>query len=165
MNLKETMSYLLQQFEKQPSPFGEHQILKDCFKMIEEDIQLLEPLETPPEEFMKRDNTKNIELVTQSLFILIKYLITGTLEKETTTFIEKMSQFIFNWNQNITKLETIDLLTKLIYQHINAIEQINITIETLQKTIGTYQDLQNWMPPAYDIAKVYYDELLKQNEQ
>jgi hypothetical protein len=165
MNLKETMCYLSQQFEKQPSPFEEQQILENCFKMIEQDIQLLEPLETTPNDFINRDNTKNIELINQSLFILIKYLLTSTLSIETTTFIVNMSQFIFNWNQNVTKLETIDLLTKLIYQHINAIEQINITIETLQKTMATYQDLQNWMPPAYDIAKVYCDELLKQNEQ
>jgi len=158
MNLKETMCYLSQQLEKQPSPFEEHQILEDCFKMIEQDINLLESLETSSNDFIERD----IELVNKSLFILIKYLLTGTLGKETTTFIENMSQFIFNWNQNISKIQTIDLLTKLIFQHINAIEQINITISTLQKTMAIYQDLRNWMPPAYDIAKVYFDELMKE---
>jgi hypothetical protein len=45
-------------------------------------------------------------------------------------------------------------------------EELNNAIETLQKkTIGTYQDLQNRMPPAHNIAKVYCVELLKQNEQ
>jgi hypothetical protein len=161
MNLNETISYLSNQFENQPSPFTKQEILNECFQMLKQDIHILETMSC---DILKQDNTKQIELITQSLFIFIQYLIIKPLSSDTILFITNMLQFIFNWNQNITKLETIELLSKLIYQHINAIEQINITIETLQKTIGTYQDLQNWMPPAYDIAKIYCDELLKQNE-
>jgi hypothetical protein len=164
MDLNQTLCYLTNELIKQ-LPFENQKTLQDCFKMIEQDIQLLQQYEIPPEEFIKRDNTKNIELANNSLLTLVKQLTTGSLSSETIKFIVSMSQFIFNWNQNVTKLETIDLLTKLIYQHIAAIEKINNTISTLQKTINTYQNLRNWMPPAYDIAKVYCDELFKENDK
>lgn len=164
MDLNETMCYLSNELLKQ-LPFENQQTLKDCFSMIEKDVQLLQQYENSPEEFIKRDNIKNIELINKSIFMLIKQLIVGSLSPETRKFIITMSQFIFNWNQNVTKLESMDLLTKLIYQHIISIEKINNAIPLLQKTLSTYQDLRNWMPPAYDISKVYCDELFKQNEK
>jgi hypothetical protein len=162
MNLNQTISYLSNQFENQPSPFTKQEILNECFQMIKQDIHILE---TTSGDMLKQDNTKQIELVTQSLFIFIQYLILKPLSSDTILFITNMLQLIFNWNQNVTKIETIDLITKLIFQYINALNHINITISTLQKTSSIYQDLQNWMPPVFDISKIYCEELFKQTTE
>jgi len=167
MNLNESLCYLSKEFENQTIPFKDdnYQQLKSCFNMIENNIHVLETNTIPPEDFLKQDNTKNLELATKSLFILVKYLLTQSITKNNIIFIIKLSEFIYNWNQNLTKDETINLVSRFIYQYCLSIEQMQDSIETLQNTLNIYQALRDWMPPAYDIAKVYCEELFKNNEQ
>jgi len=162
MDLKETLNYLSKQMDGSVALFEKESllVLKDCFTMVCQDIEILESSETPPEDFLNRDNTKNLELANRSLFILIGYFVARGITKETIRFIVSMTHLIFNWNQNVTKNNEIDLLTKLIIQHMTAVEHIQEVIGTLQKAVESYCDLKNWMPPAFDIAKICFDELV-----
>lgn len=161
MNLNETLCYLSKELEDKSLQFdsGELKTLKKCFQIMEQDVKILEL-----EKDSISNNDQKIEAVNKSLLILTSALLNRTLPSNLIQFIVAFSQFVFNWNQNTTKLESIDLLTRFIYQHVSLVEQMKFTITTLRKATTAYQDLKNWMPPAFDISKAYFDELIKENK-
>lgn len=159
MNLNETLCYISKELESNALQFDQKnlEILRECFKIMEQSVKVLESKTTT---MLDPFNNTDAEIVNTALLILVSVLLDRTLSSNLIQFIVAFSQFAFNWNKNTAKLESIDLLARFIYQHVASVEQIKSTITTLRKATTAYQDLRNWMPPAFDVSKNYFDNLI-----
>jgi hypothetical protein len=158
MNLNETLCYLHNQLEQPDSPFEveEMTILKKGFALMEADVRMLES----NEPVLRNNDPMSVVLIKSNLFVLIRKLLNDSLTQQVTDFISIFSQLVFNWNKNISKLNEVELLARLVHRYAESVAQIKTTISVMKKANSAYQDLKAWMPPAFDISKEYLEELL-----
>lgn len=166
LSLEETIKYLSEELEKNTLSFldDEKIILQKCFDMIFQDVQILQQEKEPVENLKNRDNKTNIKLIQDTIYTLNEQFLNRGLSPNRITFIKSMLEFIFNWNSNILNDKIITNSCSILYQSLDLFQHLQKTIEILQKTLTTYQDLKSWLPPAFEISKTYLDELLKRNE-
>lgn len=166
LSLEETINYLGEQLDSNSLNFSEIEeaTFQSCFDMIHSDVQTLQQEKEPIENLKNKINTKNQKLIDKTIYFLNEQFLTRSLSDNRVTFIKCMLEFIFNWNTNILNNKMVTSSCSVLYQSIEIFQHMNKTIQILQKTIQSYDDLKNWMPPAFDISKIYCDELFKQNE-
>ena len=99
----------------------------------------------------------NIELVKKCMQILLHSVLNNPISEHTRTFVKEYSILSYNWNNNLSKDEMIyslsEALGRMIDNHFTILE----ATESLKQIVSYFSDLKQWLPPAFDISKHYFN--------
>lgn len=130
-------------------------LLKNVYKQIIENVNSME-------NSVGLDSSKVLELKDDICLIcgrIQSSLMVNPIDPNITPFIESFCLLIFNWNGNTIHDESVNMFTSflpnLIKNHLSILETINI----LKHLIGHLNKVSNWMPPAIDISKHYFNTI------
>lgn len=137
----------------------EKEHITDTFKMMTQDISEMiggKELEHNNDKFSK---------VMGAILILSSHELERPIDDNFAAFLLNYSEIAFNWN----KFTVNDPVIKNLSLHISRLSETRTAMVNCINTIKQMDQrlivLSNWSPPAYEISKTYFEELLKENEK
>ena len=133
----------------------ENKELEDCYKLVINDINILQEDKKPENIDLTLDKIKT------EIRKLSQNIIYDCIRDDSTDFMKALVQLIYNWNDNTIKDIDVDIMCSFIGCIITSNKMMNIARETMQETTQHLLDIKSWRPPAIDISKEYLKCLLE----
>jgi len=98
-------------------------------------------------------------VITQTINYLKGIIIEDPITQEFADFADNWCLFVFNWNNNVLKNDDLGkdtvFIQKALKQHFTIIE----TIDVMKRMNKKFKEINNWNPPAFEVAKHYINYL------
>lgn len=92
------------------------------------------------------------------------YVLDEVLDNNITTFIESWINLVSNWNDNITKdeslMSTCNLIIRFLQGHFTNLEVLQI----LKHQNAIARSLRHWLPPAFELSMHYIESLTESDK-
>lgn len=137
----------------------EVKILNDCFQLISDDVHRL-----IDGDELEQNDTK-FSSVLSSLLLVSGKILEGPISDSFGIFAAMFSELVYNWNNNSMKDEVLRQLCMYISRTSESRTSMVRAVNTMKDVDNRMKVLQGWTPPAYDISKAYFEELLNENEK
>jgi len=151
----------IDEFVKDQKIFPAEQCEKitECFKLISFDIHRM----IDGENIEQNKNTYHEVLNT--MLMVSSSVLNAPIDKSFSKFITSFSELIYNWNANIWKDEVFHQICLYMSRTVELRNTMLETVNIIKDVEDRMRDLSSWSPPAYEVAKEYFDQLLKENDE
>lgn len=152
---------VIEEFVAEPrifSPDQCDQIMK-CFKIISDDVHGMIDGENIEQ------NQNAFQEVLSTLLMVSASVLNAPIDKNFARFITAFSELVYNWNANIWKDEVLHQMSLYMSRMVEVRNAMMITTTIMKDIDERMRDLSSWSPPAYEVAKEYFELLLKENDE
>lgn len=103
-------------------------------------------------------------LIQEITLTLSEILLKAPISDDLSELANKYAEFLFNWNNNIGKEKHFEILSIYMSRISELRNNIIGSIMAIKVINDRYKDLAGWTPPVFEIAKAYFEQLLKKHE-
>lgn len=112
-------------------------------------------------DFKMSSDWKTIDNI---VFELLGFVLVSPLNQQTCKFIRSYCEILFNWNRLVYKNNKLGNVILSVNRFIEIHGMMSETMISMKELIERNKDLGGWYPPVFEIAKEYFEQLLKKHE-
>jgi len=117
--------------------------------------------ESENKDYKMAADPKKIEEI---IFGLSKFILDSPINIKTSNFIMNFCEIIFNWNNIIYKNNKLPIIVLMLNRLIEMMISMKDSIKVMKDLAERNKDLGGWDPPVFEVAKEYFEQLLKKHE-